>query len=63
MHAASVRERLNSGILTGVTFSSVLEAAKTNIIVAIRWIVPVAIGAAQIVCIIVPRPAAQQPLL
>jgi hypothetical protein len=63
MHTPTVRERLSSGILTGLSCSSVLSTAETNIGVPIGWIVPVALGAPQIVCIIVPRPATQHPLL
>ncbi len=57
MHAPVVRKQLNSGILV----SSVLGTTKTNIIVAVRWLVVVAVGAAHILWIIVPRPAAQHP--
>ena len=48
---------------TPTSFSSVLGTAETVVVVPVRWIVPVAIGAAQVVWIIVPRPAAQHPLL
>jgi hypothetical protein len=63
MRASAVRERLNSGILKGVAFSDVLNAAKTHIIVPVGGIVPVAIGAPQVVLIVVPRAATQHPLL
>jgi hypothetical protein len=59
MLTPAVHERLNSGIL----ISSVLGTAKTNIVVPVGRIVPVTIGASQVVCIIVPRPATQHPLL
>jgi len=64
MHAPTVRKRLNSGIpYTGQACSSVLSTAETNTDISVGRIVVIAIGAAQIVCIIVPRPAAQHPLL
>jgi hypothetical protein len=64
MLTPAVHERLNSGILMGVAFiSSVLGTAKTNIIVPVGRIVPVAIGAPYVVSIVVPRPAPQHSLL
>lgn len=57
MHAPVAREQLNSGILV----TSVLGTTETNIIVAVRWLVVVAVGATHVVWIIVPRPAAQHP--
>lgn len=57
MHASIVRKQPNSGILV----TSVLGTTETNIIVAVRWLVVVAVGATHVVWIIVPRPAAQHP--
>jgi hypothetical protein len=62
MRAPTVRKRLNSGILTGLPCSSVLSTAETKTSISVRGIVVIAPGATQIVCIIVPRPAAQHPL-
>jgi len=58
MHASNVRKQLNSGIHFGV-----LNTTKPIVVVPIRGIVPVAIGAPYVVRVVVPGAATQHTLL
>jgi len=62
MHAPTVREWLNSGMLTGAC-SIVLSTAESTTDISVVRIVPVTIRAPQVVWIIGPRRTTQQPLL